>query len=131
MTLNAFNNLKCGLYRVYWKSGGSSWASIGIGNDGTRWLAPTNWVAPMLQPVNLLSDIERVEVIVSNIPVANEPVKEKAFLIRFHYYRSIEEDEDYGDKTLLVYADSFASAVDKLRDIFANHILSDFCNLTI
>jgi hypothetical protein len=35
-----------GLYRVFWKSGGSSLASIGVTSDGGRWLAPINWVKP-------------------------------------------------------------------------------------
>lgn len=36
-----YNN---GLYRIYWKSGGMSEASVGSLHDGTRWFAPTNWV---------------------------------------------------------------------------------------
>jgi hypothetical protein len=35
-----------GLYRVHWKSGGSSLAAIGVTDDGGRWLAPINWVKP-------------------------------------------------------------------------------------
>lgn len=37
---------KHGLYRIFWKSGGSSLAAIGITNDGGRWLAPINWTTP-------------------------------------------------------------------------------------
>ncbi|MHA2279531.1 MAG: hypothetical protein ACXAC5_01380 [Promethearchaeota archaeon] len=39
-------DVKAGLYRVFWRSGGSSLASVGITADGGRWLAPINWVAP-------------------------------------------------------------------------------------
>lgn len=35
-----------GLYRVFWKSGGSSLAAIGVTDDGGRWLAPINWTKP-------------------------------------------------------------------------------------
>lgn len=35
-----------GLYRVFWKSGGSSLAAVGVTNDGGRWLAPINWIKP-------------------------------------------------------------------------------------
>lgn len=37
---------RSGLYRVFWKSGGSSLAAIGILSNGDRWIAPTNWVTP-------------------------------------------------------------------------------------
>jgi len=46
--------LKCGLYEIHWKSshdgvsGGVSLAAIGSGPDGTRWLAPCNWVHPLV-----------------------------------------------------------------------------------
>lgn len=33
-----------GLYRIYWKSGGSSHAAVGIACNGERWIAATNWV---------------------------------------------------------------------------------------
>lgn len=36
--------VKPGLYRVYWKSGGSSPAAVGHDHAGRLWLAPTNWI---------------------------------------------------------------------------------------
>jgi hypothetical protein len=41
-----YRNLRNGLYYIYWKSGGSSLASIGMLRDGGRWIAPTNWSSP-------------------------------------------------------------------------------------
>jgi len=38
--------LKVGLYVVKWKSGGSSVASIGVCENGDKWIAPCNWVFP-------------------------------------------------------------------------------------
>lgn len=38
--------LPVGLYEVYWVSGGSSEAAIGMNSDGSHWIAPTNWVSP-------------------------------------------------------------------------------------
>ena len=35
--------LKPGIYRLYWKEGGSSLAAVGMCQDGTRWMAPVNW----------------------------------------------------------------------------------------
>ncbi len=34
-----------GLYEIYWKSGGSSLASVGNMYDGVRWIAPINWTS--------------------------------------------------------------------------------------
>ena len=45
--------LEPGLYLVEWKKahgGGSSSAAIGATKDGGRWLAPTNWFAPSMNP---------------------------------------------------------------------------------
>jgi len=38
--------VKPGLYRVLWKGGGESLASVGMNACGERWLAPTNWISP-------------------------------------------------------------------------------------
>lgn len=38
--------LPLGVYRVFWKDGGSSVATVGMMADGARWLAPSNWVWP-------------------------------------------------------------------------------------
>lgn len=32
-----------GAYRLFWHSGGSSVAAVGMLDDGTRWYAPANW----------------------------------------------------------------------------------------
>lgn len=50
MTPSEGNVLRLGLYRVWWMSGGSSLASVGMNSDGSRWLAPTNWVASTSVP---------------------------------------------------------------------------------
>jgi len=47
MTLKQSRQLPLGLYRIYWKDGGSSLAAVGMGESGDRWLAPTNWVGPL------------------------------------------------------------------------------------
>lgn len=62
-------NCDLGLYQVYWKSGGSSFAAVGNHHNGDRWLAPTNWTCKSGQnPGTLLKDylteIERMEKIV-------------------------------------------------------------------
>ena len=40
------NTLSPGLYRIWWSSGGSSLAAVGMTHDGGRWIAPTNWQKP-------------------------------------------------------------------------------------
>lgn len=44
MTKKQVRKLKFGVYRVWWKSGGNSVASIGFFADGTRWFSPSNWI---------------------------------------------------------------------------------------
>ena len=45
MTQDEARELPLGLYRIFWKTGGSSLAAVGQLYDGTRWFAPTNWTA--------------------------------------------------------------------------------------
>jgi hypothetical protein len=49
-----------GVYRVFWKTEGSSLAAIGMTNDGDRWLAPVNWLSPAC-PFSGWDNIERLE----------------------------------------------------------------------
>ena len=37
------DDIPFGLYEIFWKSGGSSLASVGNMYDGIRWIAPINW----------------------------------------------------------------------------------------
>lgn len=46
MKLSDVKKLPLALYVVHWKSGGTTLASIGMTEDGGRWLAPVNWVFP-------------------------------------------------------------------------------------
>ncbi len=48
MKRKEFHALPCGIYRVFWKDGGESLASIGMSHKGLRWLAPTNWTEPVI-----------------------------------------------------------------------------------
>lgn len=44
MTRKETKNLENGLYRLHWKAGEYSLASVGRCADGTTWFAPANWV---------------------------------------------------------------------------------------
>ena len=44
MRLKDSHALPVGVYRVHWKSGGYSVASIGMDEAGNRWVAPANWL---------------------------------------------------------------------------------------
>lgn len=35
---------KLGLFRLYWKDGGTSLASVGVNELGDKWFAPINWI---------------------------------------------------------------------------------------
>ena len=48
MKSKEFQSLPCGIYRIFWKDGGESLASIGMNNKGLRWLAPSNWTEPAI-----------------------------------------------------------------------------------
>lgn len=40
-----WSKLDHGLYKIYWKDGGCSMASVGSLHSGKRWFAPTNWTS--------------------------------------------------------------------------------------
>ncbi len=44
MPKTAIPPYELGLYRLWWKDGGSSLASVGCDKSGNRWFAPTNWI---------------------------------------------------------------------------------------
>lgn len=50
MTKKQLKVVDPGIYRVVWRSGGSSLAAVGKHTDGTSWLAPVNWLAPSRGP---------------------------------------------------------------------------------
>tara|TARA_Y100000310_G_C20598360_1_gene771697 strand:+ start:227 stop:601 length:375 start_codon:yes stop_codon:yes gene_type:complete len=62
-----------GLYRIFWKSGGTSLASVGQTHDGTRWFAPCNWTGKNENPLvastdwKLVSRFELIDVIGENV----------------------------------------------------------------
>lgn len=67
MTLAESRSLPFGLYEVHWKSGGSSYAAIGMDHNGYRWIAPCNWNEPAFVSHNLWRTIARVEPILTGI----------------------------------------------------------------
>lgn len=45
MTKKQAKSLTLGVFRLYWKSGGSSVAAVGMDRAGERWMAPSNWIS--------------------------------------------------------------------------------------
>ncbi len=45
MNAEQVHELYHGLYRLYWKDGGSSLACVGSLHNGDRWFACTNWTS--------------------------------------------------------------------------------------
>jgi hypothetical protein len=67
-----------GLYRIYWKQGGSSLASMGSCYNGDRWFAPCNWTHsdltyPKVASTNIVRMIEKAELIVAATNYGDEP----------------------------------------------------------
>ena len=63
MTREDMMKLGLGLYRVFWKNDDrSSLAAVGMKSDGSRWLAPVNWVEPTLDE-KVWDEVERLEII--------------------------------------------------------------------
>lgn len=56
----AVASINNGVYRIYWRSGGFSVASIGRTRSGDVWIAPANWVSG---PVFILEILDWIEVI--------------------------------------------------------------------
>lgn len=54
MTLKELRKVTSGLYKIEWKNsagGGTSLAAIGRCEDGSPWIAPTNWLSPLMPTV--------------------------------------------------------------------------------
>lgn len=43
--IKTIKGLLHGFYEIYWKSGGSSLASVGYDREGNNWMAPVNWTS--------------------------------------------------------------------------------------
>lgn len=69
MKLIEAKKLPLGLYRVTWKEsrgGGTSLASVGRTNNGTPWLAPTNWITVLTSDEKAASvwrDVEHMQIL--------------------------------------------------------------------
>ncbi len=64
MTRKAANKLAPGVYYITWKgTQGVSLAAIGQMYDGSRWLAPTNWLSPSTDTGAAWRLVERVDLI--------------------------------------------------------------------
>jgi len=60
MTNEDAQKLDNGLYKIYWLPSGSSLAAIGRLQDGSVWMAPTNWVAPTAEGIATVEFWEQV-----------------------------------------------------------------------
>lgn len=66
MKLKDVQQLKHGLYKIYWKKkegGGYSLASVGSMQNGDRWMAPCNWVSGSTEDMKIWKIVKSVEVI--------------------------------------------------------------------
>jgi hypothetical protein len=101
MTRNEVRILPLGLYRLFWKVGGASVASVGYDAAGNRWYAPANWIgsvpcfdwstvksahmiAPALCYEEPAEDEQEDTLPASRSPEAQEPDKGKPIHEVFH-----------------------------------------------
>lgn len=62
-----YPTLKHGVYRIYWKNGGSSLASVGYDHSGRKWMAPCNWINMDKTYIDEhIGDIEKFKLIKEN-----------------------------------------------------------------
>lgn len=63
MKAKAIDRLPIGVYRLHWKSGGTSVAAVGCLASGEKWFAPANWISG---PSTDWTKVESVELIERN-----------------------------------------------------------------
>lgn len=67
MLVSRLSRMNNGLYFIYWKSGGGSIAAVGRTSSGGVWVAPVNWLKPLLPDsenyAQHIRGIERMELI--------------------------------------------------------------------
>ena len=62
-----FTECLLGIYRVRWRSGGESIASVGVQSDGDRWIAPANWFKPTTltrKVAELIESMEKIPILI-------------------------------------------------------------------
>jgi ABC-type cobalamin transport system permease subunit len=64
MTKAEVRTVPVGVYRVYWTTGGSSLAMLGVLPNGDRWLAPANWVHPT-ENQHVWGEVERLVLVLA------------------------------------------------------------------
>lgn len=63
MDREAVSLLRIGIYRIFWKSGGSSVAAVGCTRSGDKWIAPLNWVRPS-EDMDIWDEVESVVLLI-------------------------------------------------------------------
>jgi hypothetical protein len=66
MTQRESSKLEAGVYRLWWRDGGFSDASVGVLYSGQRWFAPCNWTGQSEQFIACTrwSMVRRVELLI-------------------------------------------------------------------
>ena len=66
MTEKKVQDLKHGVYKIYWHSGGMSLAAVGSFGDGSRWMSPVNWISGATSSRKQWRHVKKVEAIITN-----------------------------------------------------------------
>ena len=103
MEKSEVQKLRLGLYKIHWKDGGFSLASVGMTYDGTRWMAPSNWTTGSTEePFKATTDWKSV------------------LIAEFINIPDYDEDEDEDDSDELVAEDNsslHATILQRLKDV--------------
>jgi putative nucleotidyltransferase with HDIG domain len=94
MNQSEVQKLSPGVYEIFWKSGGSSLAAVGSCRDGTRWLAPCNWVNSEGRPFEAVHEqwhqVEKVRLIETKLQISEPVINHKK-----DYSKDVIESKNY------------------------------------
>jgi len=65
MRTREVSKLKCGLYKIYWRSGGFSISAMGGYSNGDRWITSTNWINGSVPFDKIKRQILKMELLIS------------------------------------------------------------------
>jgi hypothetical protein len=113
MTKVEAKKLPLGLYRLFWKTGGSSLAAVGQGPNGDRWMAPVNWVevgfADSWRMVDRVEKIVTEQIMTKVIPIVEESRDPDLIEDGLGLHTCPYAEEIHGDSTTLCTCDAAAT----------------------
>lgn len=128
MTEYDSRKLSHGLYRIFWKDGLTSLASVGSTYDGSRWYSPTNWTTsdkdrPYVSSTDW-SEVDRVQLIdadMMTVPDVLSHVIQKLRLLHRPEFREFTQGE-------LSHIESRLALMERRASLTPSQTLCDECD---